>query len=172
MARVKKKVFVEVKLDNAQSASELYAVTSNKLQKIEAKMNEEINKIKSKYQDTINDLTESLYEPMEMLQVFANEQKLTWGKKKSFELLHCIIGFRTGTPKVVKDKKFTWDGVTEMVSKLFPNLVRSKIELDKDTIIAMRDEDGFKQLKEKCYLDVVQDETFFVQPKVEELATA
>jgi phage host-nuclease inhibitor protein Gam len=172
MARAKKKVFTEVTFDNAQAASQQYAVTSNKLQKIEAKMNEEINKIKSKYQDDINELTESLVEPMEMLQVFAQEQKESWGKKKSIELLHCTIGFRTGTPKVTKDKKFTWDGITELVRKLFPNLVRVKVELDKENIIAMRDEASFAQVKEKCYIDVEQDETFFVIPKVEELQTA
>ena len=137
MARQKKKVFTEVSLDTAQEASETYAVTSNKLAKIEAKMNDEINKIKSKYQDNITDLKEALEEPMELLQVYAQEQKESWGKKKSLELLHCTIGFRTGTPKVVKDKKFTWDAVTELCSKLFPNLVRSKVELDKDAIISL-----------------------------------
>ena len=169
MARQKKKVFMAVTLDTAQAASEQYAVNSNKLSKIEAQMNEQINKVKSKYQDTITDVKESLEEPMELLQVFAQEQKETWGKKKSLELLHCTIGFRTGTPKVTKSKGFTWEGITEIVTKLFPNLVRTKTELDKDALIAMRDEDGFKKIKDDCFIDVVQDETFFVQPKVEEL---
>ena len=172
MARQKKKVFTSVSIETAQEASELYAVTSNKLAKLEAVMNEQINKVKSKYQDDITGLKEDLEEPMEILQAYANENKDSWGKKKSLDLLHCMIGFRTGTPKVVKDKKFTWDAVTELVSKMFPNLTRSKVELDKDTIIAMRDQDGFMEIREKCYIDVVQDETFFVQPKVEELQTA
>lgn len=170
--RQKKKVIQGVTLEAAQEASELYAVTSNKLAKIEAKMNDEINKIKSKYQDDITDLKENMEEPFQVLEVFAKENQEAWGKRKSTELLHCTIGFRTGTPKVVKDKKFTWDGITEIVSKLFPNLVRVKSELDKDAIIALRDEDGFKEIKEKCWIDVTQDETFFVSPKIEELATA
>lgn len=172
MARQKKKVFMAVTLENAQNASELYAITSNKLSKVEAAMNEQINRIKSKYQDTITELKDSLEEPMELLQVFAQEQKETWGKKKSLELLHCTIGFRTGTPKVTKSKGFTWEGITEIVSKIFPDLVRTKTELDKDAIIALRDEDGFKKIKDNCFIDVVQDETFFVQPKVEELVSA
>ena len=171
MARQKKKVFMAVSLENAQNASELYAISSNKLSKVEAAMNEQINKIKSKYQDTITELKESLEEPMELLQVFAQEQKDTWGKKKSLELLHCTIGFRTGTPKVTKSKGFTWEGITEIVSKIFPDLVRTKTELDKDAIIALRDEDGFKRIKDNCFIDVVQDETFFVQPKTEELVS-
>lgn len=170
--RAKKKVFVEVNREAAEEASQLYAVTSNHLQSIEAKMNAEINKVKSKYQDKITELNEALEEPMEMLQVYAQEQKESWGKKKSIELLHCTIGFRTGTPKVTKAKGWTWDAITDVAKKLFPNLVRTKSELDKDLIIAMRDEDGFLEIKEKCYLDVVQDETFFVVPKVEELVPA
>jgi phage host-nuclease inhibitor protein Gam len=172
MARTKKKQYVGVTLENAQSASETFAQCNNKLKKVEAKMNGEIDKIKSKYQDEITGLKESQEEPLEMLEAFALEQKDSWGKKKSLELLHTIIGFRTGTPKVSKNKAFTWEAVTELVSKLFPNLIRTKPELDKETIIALRDQDSFKELKDTCYIDVVQDETFFVQPKEEELVAA
>lgn len=172
MARTKKKHYVEVSLDNAQEASETFAQCNNKLKKIEAKMNGEIDKVKSRYQDEITALKVDMEEPLEMLEAYALQQKESWGKRKSFELLHTTIGFRTGTPKVTKDKKFTWDAVTELVSKLFPNLIRTKPELDKETIIAMRDQDGFRELKESCYIDVVQDETFFVAPKEEELQPA
>jgi phage host-nuclease inhibitor protein Gam len=168
--RFKKKIITNVTLEQAQEASEQYAVTCNRLSKIEAKMNEEINKVKSRYQDDITDLSETLEEPKTVLEAFANEQKEAWGKKKSFELLHCIIGFRTSTPKVVKDKKFTWDAVTELVGKMFPNLVRTKKELDKESIIGLRDSKDFERVKEKCYIDVVQDETFFAVPKEEEVA--
>lgn len=169
MAREKKKVIQAVSLEMANEASALFATSKNKLAKIEAKMNEEINKVKSKYQDDITELQESIDEPMEVLQVYATEQKESWGKKKSVELLHSTIGFRTGTPKVAKDKGFTWDGITTIVTKLFPNLVRSKVELDKEAIIALSKEDGFKELKEKCFIDVVQEESFYVEAKVEEL---
>lgn len=172
MARTKKKQYTEVSLDNAQEASETFALCNNKLKKIEAKMNGEIDKIKSRYQEDITGLKNEMEEPLEMLEAYAIQQKESWGKRKSFDLLHTVIGFRTGTPKVTKDKKFTWDAVTELVSKLFPDLIRTKPELDKESIIAMRDQDGFKQLKEACYIDVVQDETFFVQPKEEELQPA
>ncbi|MDP1810576.1 MAG: host-nuclease inhibitor Gam family protein [Sediminibacterium sp.] len=172
MTRIKKKVISNVTLENAQEASASFATAAVKLDKIQAKMNDEINKVKSKYQDDITDLQESLSEPQYVLQVFADEQKESWGKRKSMELLHCTIGYRTGMPKVTKDKKFTWDGVTEIISKLFPDLVRSKVELDKDAIIALSKEDGFKEIKEQCYIDVVQDESFYVEAKKEELQPA
>jgi len=170
--RVKKKVISNVSLEQAQQASETFAQKSTDLSKIEAKMNEELNAVKSKYQEQITDLKEEMEEPVEILEVFAEEQKSTWGKKKSFELLHCHIGFRTGMPKVTKDKKFTWDAITTLVAKAFPQLTRTEVFLDKDAVIAMsKDEKEFEKVKAECYIDVVQDETFFVTAKAEQLVS-
>lgn len=166
--RTKKHQYTGLTLEEAQQCSETYANANNRLKKIEAKMNGEIDKVKSKYLDEITLLTESMDFETDKLHFFANENKEAWAKK-SFDLVHTIIGFRTGTPKVIKDKKFTWDAVTELVSKIFPDLIRTKKELDKDVIIAMRDQDGFTELRQECYIDVVQDETFFVQAKEEEI---
>src|SRR5688500_9627744 len=139
MAREKKKVVNNVGFDQAQYASARFAEISTKLSKMEARMNERINKIKDEYQEEITQLSEEKEQHFEILQVYAKEQKDTWGKRKSLELLHSVIGFRTGTPKVTKDKKFTWDGIVELVKVKFPSLVRIKSELDKEAIIAMRD---------------------------------
>jgi len=169
MTRIKKKVIANVTLEEAQQASEQFAQSSTRLNKLEAKMNDEINKVKSKYQDEITELQDSLKEPQEVLGVYAKEQQDNWGKKKSFELLHCVIGFRTGTPKVVKAKGFSWEAITELAVKLFPDLVRSKSELDKESIIALSKEDGFDQYRKGLFLDVVQEESFYVEAKKEEL---
>jgi phage host-nuclease inhibitor protein Gam len=169
MTRIKKKVIANVTLEEAQQASEQFAQSSTRLNKLEAKMNDEINKVKSKYQDEITELQDSLKEPQEVLGVYAKEQQESWGKKKSFELLHCVIGFRTGTPKVVKAKGFSWEAITELAVKLFPDLVRSKSELDKESIIALSKEDGFDQYRKGLFLDVVQEESFYVEAKKEEL---
>lgn len=172
MAKTKKKTITNVSFDDAQQASEQFAVSSNKLAKIEAKMNEEINKVKSKYQDEITDLKVDMEEPVEVLEVFAKEQKDTWGKKKSFEMLHCTIGFRTGMPKVDKSKKFTWDAVVELMkrSKAFKGFIRTKDEINKDAILAEKNEEVLAALKDECYVEVVQDESFYVEAKREELA--
>ena len=173
MTRVKKKVIANVTLEQAQEASELFATTSTKLSKVEAKMNEEINRVKSKYQDEITELQEALEEPQEVLQVFADEQKNDWGKKKSLELLHCTIGFRTATPKVDKSKKFTWDAVLELMkkNKLFKPFIRTKDEINKEAILAEKNEETLKLLREECYVEIKQDENFFVEVKKEELQT-
>ncbi len=106
---------------------------------------------------------------MEVLETYAKEQKCNWGKRKSVELLHSVIGFRTGTPKVTKDGKFSWEDVLDMVKKKFPSLVQVKCELDKEAIIAIRDEQQFQDLQKTCFVDVVQEETFFVEAKLQSL---
>lgn len=171
MTRLKKKVITNVSFERAQEASELFAKNATKLDLLEAKMNDEINKVKSKYQDQITELQKSLEDHQEVLQVYAEENQSNWGKKKSLDLLHTIIGFRTGMPKVTKQKGFSWDAISELATKLHPNLVRTKTELDKDSIIALSTEDGFNQIKKDLFIDVVQEETFFVQAKKEEVQT-
>lgn len=171
--RVSKKVVSNVTIEQAQQASSEFATAQTKLEKIEAKMNEEINRVKSKYQEEITEIKEGLEEPMEVLEVFASEQKTEWGKKKSMELMHCTIGFRTGTPKVVKDKKFTWDAVLALMKKnpLFKPFIRTTEEINKETILAENDEKVLEALKQECYVEIDQDEKFFVIVKKEEVAT-
>ena len=171
--RVKKAIITNVSFDDAQQASETFAQNQTRLSKIEAKMNEELNKVKSKYQDEITEIKEALEEPMQVLEVYANEQKHTWGKKKSFEFLHSIVGFRTGTPSVTKSKKVTWDFITEQLAKAKDMLsfVRTKQELNKEAILAEDNEEVLKTLKEQYYIEIEQKESFYVAAKAEEVAT-
>lgn len=168
--RIKKKVFKDVTAEQAQQASETFAQKFNALSKVEAKMNEEINKIKSKYQDQVTDLTEDLEEPKEILETYATEQKDNWGKKKSLELLHTTIGFRTGMPKLKPEKGWNWTSITEVLKEKFSEYVRTVTEPNKEKLIADREADGFEAICKKAHFTVVQDETFYVEPKVEELA--
>ena len=168
--RVKKKTFVNVTLEQAQEASSSFATTNNKLAKLEAKMNEEINKIKSKYQDEVNDLTEAMEEPKSILEVFAREQQDSWGKKKSYELLHTTIGFRTGMPKLKCDKGFTWPAVTALVEEFYPDYVRKVTELNKEKLIGDRESEVFEKISKKVHISVIQDETFYVEAKEEVVA--
>jgi len=164
--REKKKVIAGVTLQQAQEASSWYAYYHNQQAQLEAEMNDKINRIRDQYQDELTRLAEQKAEQFEILQAYAQQQKESW-KGKSLELLHTIIGFRIGNPKVVKDKKFTWDAITELTLKYAPSFVRTKYELDKEAIIASRESIDMEQLRKNCYIDVVQDETFYVEVKEE-----
>ena len=168
----KRQVIDNVNLEQAEEASAKFAQASARLNVIEALMNERINKIRNEYYEEIvrlNDEKESQYE---VLETYAQQQKDNWGRRKSIELFHSVIGFRTGTPKVTKDKKFSWEGITELVKEKFPSFIRTRTELDKEAIIALRDDDVFLKLKKACYVDVMQNETFYVETKSVELQRA
>ena len=173
MSRLKKKVISNVTLEQAQEASELFAVKQTELSAIEAEVNEEINRVKSKYQEKITTLKEELKEPFETLEVYANEQQDNWGKKKSYELLHSVIGFRTGTPKVDKKKGFTWEAVVELLKKnrVFKPFIRTVEEVNKEAILAEKNESLIGKLKEDCFITIVQEETFYVTAKAEQLVS-
>ena len=132
----------------------------------------EANKIKEEYQDKITEHEEKKAEQFDILEVFAIEQKDNWGKAKSIDMLHSRIGFRTGTPKLKCDKGFNWTSVTSLLTEHYPDYVRTVTEPNKEKLIADRDSDGFDKICKKAHVSVVQEETFFVEPKVEELQTA
>ena len=95
-------------------------------------------------------------------------------------MTHGVIGFRTGTPKLKLLKGFTWASALQLVKKFLPGYVRQTEEVAKDKLLADRElsevsfGDAVKTLKpmkeamDDCGIQVVQDETFFVEPKSED----
>ncbi|MHA4809128.1 host-nuclease inhibitor Gam family protein [Flavitalea flava] len=171
MGRAKKILITTVSHEEAEQAMAVFAKCNTLLKVIETKMEEEKQLIDSKFQGDISKLKASKEEQMELLQVYGQKFKDNW-KGKSFELLQGKIGFRTGNPKLVKDKKFTWDAVTELLRKAFPMFVRTSYEINKEALISSRDKKEFEEIKDSCYVDVIQDETFYVEAKTEELSVA
>lgn len=102
-------------------------------------------------------------------QAFATEnQAELFTKKKSLDMTHGTIGFRTGTPKLKTLKGFTWASAVNLVKEFLPSFIRTSEEVAKDKLLADRDEEGMTEKMAKCGIQVVQDETFYVDPKKEE----
>lgn len=83
-------------------------------------------------------------------------------------MTHGTIGFRTGTPKLKTLKGFTWASAVNLVKEFLPSFIRTSEEVAKDKLLADRDEEGMTEKMAKCGIQVVQDETFYVDPKKEE----
>lgn len=166
-----KKVIKNVTLETAQESSREYAACTVELNRMEAEMNEQINRVKDRYKEPVTALQISAKDHKAILEVFATEQKGNWGKRKSFDLLHCVIGFRTNPPKVGKSKKFTWDAVTELMkkNKVFGRFLRTTVEINKEAILAEENEAVLNMLKEDCFICIEQDERFDVDVKKEVL---
>lgn len=169
MAREKKKVIVNVSREQAEDAMNVFAESANSLQKIEANMNTEITAIREKYQDKITAFNESKDEQFELLEVYAEETKEAWGKKKSFDLVHGTLGYRTGTPKLKFDKGFNSKSVTAILDEKYPAYVRTVVEMNKEKLIQDREADGFDAICKKAHISIVQDESFYVESKAEVL---
>jgi hypothetical protein len=85
-------------------------------------------------------------------------------------MVHGLVGFRTGTPKLKLLSGWTWEKVLEFISvNQLMDLIRTKKEVDKELILANRDCIKPETLKQ-IGIKVVQDEAFFVEPKRDDLA--
>lgn len=168
MVRQKKVVVTGVTSEQAEAAFSEYAAADAKVQNIQSKMDIEITRIRDKYADQLAEQQGIREKNFEIMQTFACEHREElFSKRKSYESAHGVFGFRTGTPKLKNLKGFTWAAVTNVVKELLPEYIRTTEELAKDKLLADRDKEEVAQLLPRCGVTVIQDETFYVEPKKE-----
>lgn len=182
--RQKKTVISGVTRETADVAFATFAKADASINKINADIELQCAKIREKHQAELTRLTAERDSSFEMLQAFATEnQTELFSKKKSLDMAHGTIGFRTGTPKLKTLKGFTWASALELVKAFMPSsYIRKVEEIAKDKLLADRDledvkitESGLmeqevtmKEAMAKCGIQVVQEETFYVEPKKED----
>lgn len=179
--RVKKIIITGVTREAADEAFAKYAKADAESAKITADIELQCAKIREKYAGRLAELDAAKTVAFDTLQSFATEnQSELFSKKKSLDMAHGVIGFRTGTPKLKTLKGFTWASALQLVKEFLPGYVRKTEEVAKDKLLADRDmdvrvKDGAGEVKlsqemTRCGIQVVQDETFYVEPKKEETA--
>jgi phage host-nuclease inhibitor protein Gam len=169
--RSKKVVVTGVTREMAEGSFADYADADARQQRITAKMDVEITRIREKYQDELAKLQERKDADFEVMQTYAMENKdQLFSKKKSLEMVHGIIGFRTGQPKLKTLKGFTWNAVTNLLQEFLPGYIRATVEPTKDKLISDREIPEVAALFPKVGIYVDQDETFYIEPKKEEIA--
>ncbi len=183
MARQKKTIITGVTREAADEAFATYAKSDAQIQKINAEIELQCAKIREKYADRLSALTTEKDAAFDTLQSFATEnQAELFTKKKSLDMAHGTIGFRTGTPKLKTLKGFTWESAKTLVKKFLPGYIRTSEEIAKDKLLADRDgnvrmecsdstkpeEVALKSAMAECGIQVIQDETFYVEPKKED----
>jgi len=168
MSRQSKKLIQEVTREACDEAFANYNRCVSNLEVIQGKMNSEITTVKEKYEDKISKLQEEKDEHFEMMQTYAESNPELFADKKSIETTHGVFGFRTGMPKLSTRKGFKWPAVLELVKEKMKKYIRSKEELDKEALLADRAAIDLKSVG----LEVTQDETFYVQPALENISTS
>jgi len=166
--REKKVIHSGVTNEEMESAFAEYAAADAKLAKINATMDEQFTRIREKYSEEILKLTDTKDLAFEIVQAYAVENRETlFAKKKSVEAAHGIFGFRIGTPKLKTLKGFTWGAVLNLLKEFLPGYVRVIEEPAKDKLLADRELPEVVGNMEKCGIQVVQDEVFFIELKKE-----
>lgn len=166
----KKKIITPV-ISEAEVTGELrtYADSSSQLKKLEAEIELKIQETRDKSKTKIESLRKLQEGAFEKLQKFAEFNKDTmFIDKKSREYIHGTIGFRIGTPKATG----CGQKALELLKELKLPFIRIKEEIDKEKIVASRNDEAIMAKLEKISIRVVQDETFYVEPKQEELVNA
>lgn len=167
--REKKVIHTGITSEQMEAAFSEYAIADAKAVKINADIDVQMTKIREKWADELAKLTERKDKAFDVMQAWAMENREEiFSKKKSFESTHGTIGFRTGTPKLKTLKGFTWASVTNMLKTFLPDYIRISEEPAKDKLLADREVPETAELFGKCGISVVQDETFYVEPKKEE----
>lgn len=185
MARQKKTIISGVSREAADEAFATYAKSDAQIQKINAEIELQCAKVREKYADKLASLGYDRDRAFDVLQSFATENQTDlFTKKKSLEMAHGTIGFRTGTPKLKTLKGFTWASALQLAKKFLPmTYIRQTEEIAKDRLLSDRDlEDvevydtpsgaprraSMREAMAVVGIHVVQEETFYVEPKKEE----
>ncbi len=167
--RQKKVLVSDVTNEKMEAAMADFARADARIQKINATLDVEMTRLREKYQDELSRLNAEKEAAFDILQTFALEQRdVIFVKRKSLDTVHGTIGFRTGTPKLKTLKGFTWGAVTNLLKEFLPAYVRTVDEPAKDKLLADRDTGEVSENLTRVGLSVVQDETFYVEPKKEE----
>ncbi len=187
MGRQKKTIISGVSREAADEAFATYAKSDAQIQKINAEIELQCAKIREKYADKLAALGDDRDKAFDVLQSFATEhQAELFTKKKSLDMAHGTIGFRTGTPKLKTLKGFTWASALQLAKKFLPmTYIRLTEDIAKDRLLSDRDLEEvavydtptgdprmvkMPEAMAVCGIQVVQDETFYVEPKKEDSA--
>ena len=153
--------------DEAEAVMNDLANIANNKRKLTARLDAGVLKLQEEAAPGISQCDAELKSKSDALRAWAEANPEEFGKKKSIEFMSGTLGFRTGTPKLaLLSRAFTWEKVLAKAQELIPAFIRSKPELDKEAILGQRDEEPLQFAIKACGMKVVQDESFYVEPKL------
>jgi phage host-nuclease inhibitor protein Gam len=122
------------------------------------------------HKERLTDIDQELQVKSELIRNWAEANPSEFGNRKSLDMIHGTIGWRIGMPKLVKKAKETWDDLVAKVREGLGELyIRHKEQVDRESIIRDAGEGILTPaVLRSIGLSVTQDESFFVDPKIEE----
>jgi phage host-nuclease inhibitor protein Gam len=134
---------------------------------LRAEMDDRLRTIRGEYEPRLVRLQDEVDRALKVVKFWADENPEAFGGRKSLELIHGTVGWRTGQPTLRTLSGWTWERVKEALAATgMLEWIRTKSEVDREGIIAARASFGADGLR-AIGLRVTQAETFFVEPKRE-----
>lgn len=156
---------IDVPKDRTAAESLAGKITTLKLKEamLAAQLDGHIKDVRSNYEGHFAVIKDDITPMVDALHAWAEAHPEEFNGKKSTDLLHAIVGWRTNPPSLKPLKGFTWAAVLERIKNLGRiDFIRTKEELNKEAILANRDEENLKSI----YVQVLQEDEFFVDPKI------
>lgn len=137
-----------------------------------AEKNAALKELDEKFSPRLNAWQQAIEEKTVLVQAWAEANPDEFAKRKSIELAHGTIGFRTGTPKLKTLAKITWAKVLDALraSRLAEQFIRIKEEVDKESLLVAHANFSLSDGDLRALgVEVAQEESFFITPKIEEV---
>ena len=169
--RGRAKATIEPELTEAELQEKLgeYTGITQLLECTEVALEEQLTTLRKEAEVKITELKNSQKSLLKTIQKWAERNKKTlFQDKKSREFLFGKIGFRTGKHKLKLLKGFKWADVLEKVKEIAPGYLRIKEETDKARLLSDRDNKNMNELLTQVGIEIIQDESFFIEIKTEE----
>ena len=154
-----------------QIAGEIAMLQLNRNQQT-LEMDRQITQIREMYETGFDAVDKEIQDKTALLETWAAANPDEFPKnRKSIDMVHAVIGYRTGMPKLKTLIKWTWAKVLDAIlAEKLDKYTTVKIAVDKDAIISEHNQLLITNATLKPLgLEVVQDETFFVEPKLQEI---
>ncbi len=145
------------------------AALKNQQRLLTAAMDEQIQAVRGQYEAQLAAQNEALDQKMALARGWSEANPHEFGASRSIETVHGVVGWRTGQPALKTLPGWTFDRVLQTLKSMGAlGYIRVKEEVHKQNLLSDRDALGAEKLRE-IGLRVVQEETFFVEPKLTEV---
>jgi phage host-nuclease inhibitor protein Gam len=146
------------------------AALKNQQRLLTAAMDGQIQSIREGYEAQLAAQNEALDQKMEHARLWSEANSQEFGAARSIETVHGSVGWRTGQPALKTAPGWTFDRVLQTLKSAGASgYIRVKEEVHKQNLLSDRDVLGPEKLRE-LGLRVVQEETFYVEPKLTPVA--
>lgn len=153
----------------AEAAVREICELKNAYQMALAEMNAAVTEAKKTFEDKFAPVEKRILEKSALVQDWAEANPSEFNGAKSLDMVHGLVGWRTGQPQLKTLSGWTWDRVLDVIQKLpkLASYVRTSPTINKQQLLADRDQLGAEGLR-AIGVKVIQEEGFFIEPKLEQ----